>query len=162
MFLISNSNVSNSFFRFDIMDDQQTGEEGITQSSAENKHPPKQTGKRKVIKPRSKAWEHFTKYINDAGEVKAKCNYCGKDLAGDSKNNGTASLINHADICTEKPPLEDLKQSQLCFDAESKTGLGTWKFEQDVVRKFLAYMIIMDELPFKFVEGNGFKLFMSK
>ena len=36
-------------------------------------------------------------------------------------------------------------------------SLGTWKFSQDAIRKSIAEMIIMDELPFKFVEGRGFR-----
>uniref|UniRef100_A0A3Q7GW15 HAT C-terminal dimerisation domain-containing protein n=1 Tax=Solanum lycopersicum TaxID=4081 RepID=A0A3Q7GW15_SOLLC len=38
----------------------------------------------------------------------------------------------------------------------------TWKFEQEVCRRALVEMIILDELPFSFVEKEGFKKFMSK
>ncbi|GKE82790.1 zinc finger BED domain-containing protein RICESLEEPER 2-like protein [Tanacetum coccineum] len=36
-----------------------------------------------------------------------------------------------------------------------------WKFDQLSVRRALAYMVIIDELPFKFVEGKGFKHFLN-
>ena len=39
--------------------------------------------------------------------------------------------------------------------------LGTYKFDQELIRTALAKMIVIDELPFKFVEGEGFKNFVS-
>nr|GEW41308.1 hypothetical protein [Tanacetum cinerariifolium] len=36
-----------------------------------------------------------------------------------------------------------------------------WKFDQSSVRRALAYMLIVDELSFKFVEGKGFKHFLT-
>ena len=47
------------------------------------------------------------------------------------------------------------------YDSESMGVLGTWKFDQDLIRKKLSEMVVIDELPFKFVEGEGFKSFMS-
>uniref|UniRef100_A0A3Q7IJG2 Zinc finger BED domain-containing protein RICESLEEPER 2-like n=1 Tax=Solanum lycopersicum TaxID=4081 RepID=A0A3Q7IJG2_SOLLC len=41
-------------------------------------------------------------------------------------------------------------------------SIETWKFEQEVCRRALVEMIILDELPFSFVEKEGFKKFMSK
>ena len=43
---------------------------------------------------------------------------------------------------------------------ESLGSLGTWKFDQEVNRKSLAHMLIMDELPFKFVQREDFKFFL--
>ena len=40
-------------------------------------------------------------------------------------------------------------------------SLGTWKFSQDDTRSALAFMIIVDEFPFKFVEGMGFNKLMN-
>ena len=39
--------------------------------------------------------------------------------------------------------------------------LGTWKFDNESIRTALSNMIIVDELPFKFVEGEGFKNFIN-
>lgn len=36
-----------------------------------------------------------------------------------------------------------------------------WEFNQDVIRKALAKMLIVDELPFSFVEREGFREFMK-
>ena len=45
---------------------------------------------------------------------------------------------------------------------ESNMGvIGTWKFDYDLIRNALAKMIATDELPIRFVEGEGFSKFMS-
>ncbi|XP_031103227.1 zinc finger BED domain-containing protein RICESLEEPER 2-like [Ipomoea triloba] len=38
--------------------------------------------------------------------------------------------------------------------------LTTWVFNQDAIRRALAEMILIDELPFRFVEGQGFRKFI--
>ena len=45
--------------------------------------------------------------------------------------------------------------------SQETTDLSTWVFDKDVVRKALVRMIIMDELPFKIIKGEGFKYFLS-
>ena len=45
--------------------------------------------------------------------------------------------------------------------SDSVGVIGTWTFNQEAIRIALCYIIIVDELPFKFVEGEGFKNFMS-
>ena len=48
-------------------------------------------------------------------------------------------------------------------ESESKDALGslgTWKFDQEAIRKSLAHMIIVDELPFKSLQREGFKKFL--
>ncbi|KAJ4835762.1 hypothetical protein Tsubulata_005132, partial [Turnera subulata] len=43
------------------------------------------------------------------------------------------------------------------IEDDGKTSLVTFKCDQDAIRKSLAQIIIVDELPFKFVEGKGFQ-----
>ncbi|KZV39550.1 zinc finger BED domain-containing protein RICESLEEPER 2-like [Dorcoceras hygrometricum] len=53
---------------------------------------------------------------------------------------------------------------QISLKQGAKVGDGcliSWKFDQDACRKALARMIVIDELPFKFVEGEGFRSFMA-
>ena len=40
--------------------------------------------------------------------------------------------------------------------------LMAWKFDQKESRKALAHMVIVDELPFSFVERQGWKLLLLK
>ncbi|KAM3395355.1 hypothetical protein P3S68_004360 [Capsicum galapagoense] len=59
------------------------------------------------------------------------------------------------------PPTPSSGQTLLNFQAKESSG-EYWKFEQEVVRRALVEMIIVDELPFSFVENESFKKFMSK
>ncbi|KAM3358196.1 hypothetical protein P3S68_021127 [Capsicum galapagoense] len=60
-------------------------------------------------------------------------------------------------------PLPTPSSGQTMLNFQTKESLGEyWKFEQEVVRRALVEMIIVDELPFSFVENEGFKKFMSK
>ena len=71
--------------------------------------------------------------------------------------------------CKKMPHNKDSRQTLLTFkpDVVEANGnepvgiLGTWKFDQELIRTVLAKMIVIDELPFKFVEGEGFKNFIS-
>ncbi|KAL4284584.1 hypothetical protein GQ457_16G016440 [Hibiscus cannabinus] len=60
---------------------------------------------------------------------------------------------------------DDNNQGKLILPTKGSEGEGghitTWKFDQDASRKALAEMIVIGELPFKFVESEGFRRFMS-
>ncbi|XP_052878729.1 zinc finger BED domain-containing protein RICESLEEPER 2-like [Gossypium arboreum] len=123
------------------------------------------TGKRKATPQRLEIWSHFTKIINSEGSSKAKCNYCQKEFCCDVKRNGTGSLKYHIGACKKNPSnVVDTSQGQLVLPRKGVEGgeghLSTWRFYQEACRKGLAQMIVIDELPFKFVESEGFKKFM--
>ncbi|XP_019161398.1 PREDICTED: zinc finger BED domain-containing protein RICESLEEPER 2-like [Ipomoea nil] len=47
-------------------------------------------------------------------------------------------------------------------DGQPTVGeIGTWVFNQESIRRALVEMIIIDELPFRFVEGIGFRRFIA-
>lgn len=126
-------------------------------------------GNKKSSRQRSWTWDHFTKY-NDSFKPRAKCNWCGKTYACDSHRNGTKNLNNHLltqckkipkdhiDICQKIISLQPLKKEDGNGIGSTLVGVG---FDVDACRKALARMIIVHELPFKFVEGEGFRYFMS-
>lgn len=65
----------------------------------------------------------------------------------------------------KNPHSKDKRQALLTFMPNSNCSenvgvVGTWSFDQDMIRKALSRMVIVDELPFKFVEGEGFKNFI--
>ena len=79
-------------------------------------------------------WDHFTKFVNEKGEQKARCNYCDREYCADPKTNGTVALKYHRNNCKRKSENVDLKQSELIFNS-GDGSLGNWKFDQDVIRK---------------------------
>nr|KJB76715.1 hypothetical protein B456_012G102500 [Gossypium raimondii] len=99
------------------------------------------------------------------GASKAKCNYCEKKFCCDMKKNDTGSLKYHIGSCKKNPSnVVDTSQGQLVLPRKGvewgEGNLSTWIFDQEACRKGLAQMILIDELPFKFVESEGFKKFM--
>ncbi|XP_058109873.1 zinc finger BED domain-containing protein DAYSLEEPER-like [Magnolia sinica] len=114
---------------------------------------------------KSDVWDHFTKIVNDGdGKAKgARCNYCSSSYAWLSEN-GTSTLRKHISKCPKNFQNKDKKQKLLSMHSISEDGgstLGVWKFDQDLCREALAKMIIVDELPFKFVKHEGFRYFCS-
>jgi len=73
--------------------------------------------------------------------------------------------------CKKYPGRFDETQSKLSFEAKregqaavgegSSGNLVIAKFNASKIRAALSRMIIVDELPFRFVEGEGFKDFMK-
>ncbi|KAM3305828.1 zinc finger BED domain-containing protein RICESLEEPER 2-like [Capsicum chacoense] len=63
--------------------------------------------------------------------------------------------------------LGDESTNSICSDDEIKGGFAgdvaiiSWKFEQEQCRRALCRMVIVDELPFRFVEKEGFRNFMK-
>lgn len=127
-------------------------------------------------KKRSWVWEHFEEFTKDS-DKRAKCHYCKIDVCGDSKS-GTTVMKNHLDRCKEYPPNIDKKQRLLSLQSDQIEGnledsvgdnmvgekrgkLEFWKFKQEESRKAFAKMIIMDEMPFRSCEREGFRHFMS-
>ncbi|XP_070036181.1 zinc finger BED domain-containing protein RICESLEEPER 1-like [Nicotiana tomentosiformis] len=121
--------------------------------------------KRKVMQPRSDAWNHFEKYDDPSGAKRAKCKYCVKTYAAATKGNGTTSMNNHLTKCPKMPRKIENSQTQLSFllalNGANEGVLTTWKFDQALSRRALAQMIILDELPFSFVEKEGFRKFIG-
>ena len=118
--------------------------------------------KRKASRPSSVLWSHFTKFVTEEGHIKAKCNYCPRDFFADSKRNGTTAMKTPMGVCKNRLNTSgDLSQTELVFESGGDGSLGTWKFNQDIIRKGVAEMIILNELPFKFVNGRSFRNCMT-
>ncbi|XP_019166614.1 PREDICTED: zinc finger BED domain-containing protein RICESLEEPER 2-like [Ipomoea nil] len=125
--------------------------------------------KRKIVESRSPVWDHYEKIKDSAGvTIKGKCIYCAKIYQCQSKKHGTTSLRNHMLSCLKNPHSKDTRQSLLTFQAITNSDaspatvgeLGTWVFNQEAIRMALVEMIIIDELPFRFVESPGFRKFI--
>ncbi|KAK9671623.1 hypothetical protein RND81_12G043100 [Saponaria officinalis] len=121
-------------------------------------------GVSKKSKKRSWLWDHFNEVIID-GKKRVGCRYYTSNVCGDSKS-GTSVMKNHLDRCLEYPPnIIDKSQKHLALQSDPTTTDATdihdRAFNQQDTRKALSKMIIIDERPFKMVEHEGFRLFMS-
>ncbi|KAK8649290.1 hypothetical protein V6N13_130020 [Hibiscus sabdariffa] len=120
-------------------------------------------GKKKKV---SSAWDHFKTIEGD--KEYAECIYCARKISCASAN-GTNAMKRHTARCKKAP--FNLEKTQTILDFESKTKCnadGTietisvpklWRFDQEKIREALAKMVIVDELPFSFVEREGFRMF---
>ncbi|KAH9780517.1 BED-type domain-containing protein [Citrus sinensis] len=113
---------------------------------------------RSSLRQASRAWDHFTRRTIN-GEMKAVCNHCGKGFAG-QQSSGTSHLLNHIDRCPkqiqESAPAPASSPSQASKVYKKKDA-----FDKALARQKIARMIIMHELPLRFVEYEGFRDLMS-
>ncbi|KAL4566088.1 hypothetical protein LXL04_030198 [Taraxacum kok-saghyz] len=79
---------------------------------------------------RSPWWSHYV--VDEEVPDVAECKYCHAMIGSASNDDGS---------------IETMSIPRL------------WEFNQDVIRKALSYMLIVDELPFSFVEREGFRKF---
>ena len=94
------------------------------------------------------------------GGKKAKCNYCEKEYVYESIKGTSglrAYLLKKCPVYKKVKPKDDENQCALTRE----NGVGNAKlvsvgFSKEVYKKALVKMIIKDELPFKFVEAEGF------
>ncbi|KAL4569599.1 hypothetical protein LXL04_025240 [Taraxacum kok-saghyz] len=114
---------------------------------------------------RSPWWSHYV--VDEEVPDVAECKYChamigcaSKSGTGPLKNHQLSCKLNPQNIIDKKQKLLDLESRSLVSDdgsIETMTILRLWEFNQDVIRKALSYMLIVDELPFSFVEREGLK-----
>ncbi|KAL9426799.1 hypothetical protein AB3S75_033559 [Citrus x aurantiifolia] len=124
------------------------------------------------LRQTSKAWDHFTRRTIN-GEMKAVCNHCGKGFAG-QQSSGTSHLLNHIDRYPKRmqesapapAPASSPSQASKVYkkkDAETSviSAFDPTAFDKSLARQKIARMIIMHELPLRFVEYEGFRDLMS-
>ncbi|XP_060672818.1 zinc finger BED domain-containing protein RICESLEEPER 2-like [Ziziphus jujuba] len=128
--------------------------------------PPSSLGKRKPSRKPSMVWDHYEKIENsDPDNPRCKYKYCGVDYACNSKY-GTNTLLNHLNHHCKKYiyRVQDKKQKILTFGAQNESdgsNLFAVGFNKEACRLACAKMIILDKLPFSFVEGHGFRMFFN-
>ncbi|KAL4025770.1 hypothetical protein IC575_014175 [Cucumis melo] len=114
-------------------------------------------------------WDYFERLKGDPNDPRAKCKYCGVVYACHFKRNGTRTTKHHLENCKKYPYQKKRDQTQmtLAFKPKDKVGdnssqLVCESFSLEGCREALVEMIIVDELPFKFVDDKGFKKFVDK
>ncbi|XP_038679468.1 zinc finger BED domain-containing protein RICESLEEPER 2-like [Tripterygium wilfordii] len=117
---------------------------------------PPRPGKKKSI-----VWDHFETMVVKGKGKRAVCNHCKHDYACNTTVNGTSTLRTHLlHYCPNSPIKEDKSQKTLSF--EGKGNLVAHSFSKERSTLACVEMVIIDELPFRFVEGIGFKRFMKE
>ena len=104
--------------------------------------------RKRVVKLRSRVWQHFTK-LKTKGKKReeCRCNYC-KHIFSCPSNGGTTHLIRHIEdgLCSVYPKVKDDKsQILLTFTTENSGQASTvipWKFDQERSRGDLTELII--------------------
>ncbi|CAN6861184.1 unnamed protein product [Brassica oleracea] len=127
----------------------------------ESDSPPVPPKPKRKLPTRSPAWEVFTKLEDD--KSKCSCNYCGKTYSCPSTS-GTSTMMSHMKKCIDYLDwLESVSQQHLSSGGNNVHGgksVGMTKpFDHVVCKRATVKMIIMDELPFSFVENEGFRQF---
>ncbi|KAF7113208.1 hypothetical protein RHSIM_RhsimUnG0150000 [Rhododendron simsii] len=110
---------------------------------------------------RSPAWDHFEQ-IKEGGETWGECKYCKKRYEADSKKHGVSNFKAHIPVCPLYPLRDQHGQQNLSFKVNGGGGgvdVVTSVFSFNECKRALAEMVIIDELPFRFVEGIGFRKF---
>ncbi|XP_028122701.1 zinc finger BED domain-containing protein RICESLEEPER 2-like [Camellia sinensis] len=96
---------------------------------------------------------------------KVKANILLLNIVGQSCKtiSGTSTVWRHLKQCSYYDGNKDPTQQHLSFSStvDSQSQIVNWKFDQEHCRRELACMIIIDELPFSFVEKEGFKRFVN-
>ncbi|KAK6137046.1 hypothetical protein DH2020_029210 [Rehmannia glutinosa] len=97
---------------------------------------------------------------------RASCNYCGTSYAAHPKLNGTTSMWTHLESSCKKYPLRFDKSQKTMHDYKSARGnqndnptIKGKILNLEEVRKNLAKFVIIDGMPFKVVEGEGFRAY---
>jgi hypothetical protein len=148
---------------------------GVTSTETFGSQNPSSTvpHKPKKYEQTSKVWEHFTRLEeSDPKDPKSQCNYCKTLFSCHPRSYGTSSMLQHIrKSCKKYPGRFDKSQTKLSFEAKREgqgvVGEGTCgnlvftKYNATKIRESISQMIIMDELPFRFVEGEGFQNFMK-
>ncbi|KAK9184601.1 hypothetical protein WN943_024951 [Citrus x changshan-huyou] len=121
------------------------------------------TLKDKKGKKVSTAWDHFTK-VTINGEKKAKCMHCNAFLEA-KYTLGTTSLNRHVKSCFSRsqPKIQEALQGSLKVlkREDGSCDIGFDSFNPKVLRSLIARMVVMHELPLKFVEYKGFREMMA-
>ncbi|KAK2645899.1 hypothetical protein Ddye_021094 [Dipteronia dyeriana] len=111
------------------------------------------------------AWDHFIQLSSDTKKPKSKCRHCGKVYACGKKKIGTSNMLAHLNYRSSQFVFKrDSKQKQLFMQPKTEHDEGkliATSYNEEKCREALARFVLLDEAPFKTVEGKRFKYMLG-
>ncbi|KAI3859107.1 hypothetical protein MKX03_008172, partial [Papaver bracteatum] len=112
-------------------------------------------------KTTSSIWNHFTR----KNVQEADCNYCKKTIKAHIGRNGTSGMWKHFNRCKKNPNKPKPKGQQTLTLKTATLGkdegqLMSTIFSQEKCKRAVVEFIIIDEMSFREVEGEGFRRMM--
>ncbi|CAE6127551.1 unnamed protein product [Arabidopsis arenosa] len=145
------------------------GEEadGTTESSAGRRRPttersssdfPKPKKAKKKQAHRAEVWQHFIEKEDLVGL--ARCRYCSQQIGCDTKLHGTSSMKSHLLRCKFFKAHQDLS-TQKVLAGDMRGAITTVPYDKALFRRSVNELLVLCELPFAFVESEGFRRFCA-
>lgn len=110
----------------------------------------------KKLPKRADVWKHFVELEDPTG--KSCCRYCGIEISCDSKLVGTSPMIAHIGRCKQFKAVSEM-DSHKVLGSDSNGDMKAIRFDPLGFRRAVNEMVVINELPFSFVESEGWKRF---
>ncbi|KAL5758800.1 hypothetical protein ACOSP7_021411 [Xanthoceras sorbifolium] len=112
---------------------------------------------------KSDCWKSFDEYFSNDGKKRVRCKYCGVSY-GFGSGASTTNMNTHMKTrCTKYQAIVVDENQKMLVKQKTVDGygnnLGLANFSAEECRRALAEMLVLDELPFRFVENQGFRRF---
>ncbi|CAO2185199.1 unnamed protein product [Urochloa humidicola] len=119
--------------------------------------PDSTSGQSKLRRLRSDIWKDMDPIYQDGRVVQAHCKHCSEVFSA-ARNSGTSHMRRHLNVCEPRIKMHDMvKKLQSSVLSTETSVLTNWQFDKTVTRCELVRLIVLHELPFSFVEYEGFR-----
>lgn len=105
-------------------------------------------------------WKEFDPIRTNDKLSHAKCIHYNKVFVA-SRSSGTSQCLRHLKVCKVRLRMHHLIEHMHANLSPTADVMKNWKFDQEVSRKELLRMIVLQELPFSIVEHVGFRRFVA-
>ncbi|XP_010473769.1 PREDICTED: zinc finger BED domain-containing protein RICESLEEPER 2-like [Camelina sativa] len=130
-----------------------TAEAGNKRNTTDSALPPKP--KRKYPK-RAEVWRHFIQRNED--DKYSFYKYCRTEVGCDTVLAGTSSMRGHIRICKLYKDFNE-RESQKALGTDNQGNMRVIRYDPQLFRQLVNELVVVNELPFSFVESEGWKRF---
>jgi hypothetical protein len=93
--------------------------------------------------------------------VEARCKHCNEVFSA-AHNSGNSHMRRHLAICEPRLKMVDMVEKLKSSVPSTEAALlSNWKFDSKKTRAELVRLIVLHELPFSFVEYEGFRSYST-